>query len=495
LKRKLGLEVFVPPEQSKLNVAMGIHINKLLGFEDTMPLYNLLEPTYIVYPYMRNFVEDTGAPAVAAEHEEEEEGEHEEEEEGEHEEDLSPVAQTGGAEPQPIKGLLVTSATLDSLDKPPSFPASTLPHSYASIGQYILAGKREGIAAPFKIFQEDKTVDLSTYKLYSAFDAGVDVGKGFTSPPSDGKLYEITLIDDTEPMEDESVTKTKVTTTGTFLPTKKNTLEGVVTIPLGNTIYKLRDAVTQEGVKLDWDNAIFTEDEAKFLNDLNIRVYMLEKIYGEESWREELKHFLLALVQTDCFKDERLLSHRKCMNARRFINDIFMYFLQNNTLLSGLEETETKMAADKDKRDKNDALATIKGLSSELTDMAGQLQRLKDATGTPNTGDPEKNAEKLQNSPIGTVVKLTGQISGRGTLASRHTGGGMAFPVGTMPLIRDAFNPKSFSFHVMVINKSSGDYTRGLVEVEANGEADALQRLKEKLERLKEDYPGFIIVA
>jgi hypothetical protein len=119
-------------------------------------------------------------------------------------------------------------------------------------------------------------------------------------------------------------------------------LKGVfyTSVPLGANQYSLRHPTTS--VIEDWRNQKFTESEAKFLNELNLRPYILEEIYKtrQEVWQNELAENMAIIVRSKCFSDSRLVLHTDCQESQKFITDVLEYFVKHEARIASLEDDE-----------------------------------------------------------------------------------------------------------------------------------------------------------
>jgi hypothetical protein len=129
-----------------------------------------------------------------------------------------------------------------------------------------------------------------------------------------------------------------------FEPSERIFLEGVsyTPVPLGSVEYSLRHPRTPEVVE-DWKNLIFTQEEADFLNDLNLRPHILADIYSstpDVDWKSELAKNMATIVRSKCFKDPRLVLHSDCQVSNTFIQKVLDYYVENDARITSLEFDE-----------------------------------------------------------------------------------------------------------------------------------------------------------
>ena len=103
-----------------------------------------------------------------------------------------------------------------------------------------------------------------------------------------------------------------------------------VQIEIKGTVYSIREG--NDEVLGDWKNKQFTEDEATFLNSTRLRPGVLEKCFGE-GWAERLSNFLYTFTTSRCMTDISLLTKRECYTCRQFLEDVNVYFINNQLQL------------------------------------------------------------------------------------------------------------------------------------------------------------------
>lgn len=110
-------------------------------------------------------------------------------------------------------------------------------------------------------------------------------------------------------------------------------------ITLGTQAYSLRASVPD--VIKDWKLAIFTEEEARFLNDLHMNPSMLSKVFGM-GWKQELTKHLITITRSKCFTDANLVLNADCQGTKTFIAKIFEEMVKNSNSLIELETSKAK---------------------------------------------------------------------------------------------------------------------------------------------------------
>jgi len=98
-------------------------------------------------------------------------------------------------------------------------------------------------------------------------------------------------------------------------------------VSLGTQGYSLRTSLPD--VVKDWKLAIYTNEEARLLNDLNMSPALLQKGFGT-SWKEELANNLITISRSKCFTDTSLVLNADCQRTKQFISKVFEQMVQNS---------------------------------------------------------------------------------------------------------------------------------------------------------------------
>ena len=291
LKLKLQLEeqksaaVYLLTQNTLANRFVGCTLSESVKDD---PILNMLEPTYIVYPFPRTMPNET----------------------------------------VPVGGILFSGAAADEVDA----PASSIPSRLASIGQFITLGKRESFVFPPDPRVSDKMLGkITPYKKYRFKGAGALDFEGVMNMRLKGDP-------DIDVAALRSFDETK------FLPFDPDHLAldevQYERIPLDGEIYSIRKPGTGDGsITKDWISGRFTRDEAAMLNALNMRPEMLEDIF-EDKWLIELSSFLENMVNSKCYTDTALITNAACDTSNTFIDKVFEYFLSNDARLRDLHDRE-----------------------------------------------------------------------------------------------------------------------------------------------------------
>jgi len=121
----------------------------------------------------------------------------------------------------------------------------------------------------------------------------------------------------------------------------------MVSIPLGSRQFLLRHPRTPE-VQREWERLIFTDEEAAFLNAMQLRPDALAEIFPDATnpWQKVLAGNLATIVRSKCFNDNRLVLHSDCQESQRFITKVLEYYVTHESRVKSLEARDVS-ASDK----------------------------------------------------------------------------------------------------------------------------------------------------
>jgi hypothetical protein len=103
---------------------------------------------------------------------------------------------------------------------------------------------------------------------------------------------------------------------------------------------EFRIPTDKNNVFSNWQNALYSQKEADFLNYLKLTPEVLTILVGNDrSWKEDVAVFLKNLVESKCFSDRQILAKASCEDTRIFLNKIYEYFF-DHTLERYEEEDE-----------------------------------------------------------------------------------------------------------------------------------------------------------
>jgi hypothetical protein len=79
------------------------------------------------------------------------------------------------------------------------------------------------------------------------------------------------------------------------------------------------------GVKTNWIEGLYSNQEAAFLNYLNLTPKVCAEIFGSSIWKEKVAEFLGSVVVSKCFEDTSVLAKASCESTRHFLNKVFTH--------------------------------------------------------------------------------------------------------------------------------------------------------------------------
>ncbi len=482
--------IFVMPQPTIRNKFVGCALSE--GRNVNTPLLNMLEPTYVIYPYMRMIAE-------------------------------KPVLDTTG-EPTPIRygGILFSAAGEGEMD----LPASNLPTRIAAVSDLTRELKsediRKGNIKSIAIVPNTAAEDAELHRLYRTLHVPLF---GTKSELKGGYVRTYSLITQRASKEQQEK-KDAIRTSNTFLPTDDEELDIVnikyIRVPLGPNVFLFRLPTDENEVKNDWRELKFTKDEARFLNELKLRKDILGAVFpgetvkdmsGKETkkvWEDRLTDFLVQIVQSKCFSDERLLTRSECMGAREFVHAVFNWFVLHDERISKLVEDEEK---DK-KRDlefrmkvaRTEAEEEAERLKKEREGLQEELDRIK-KTAELYGVNLSIDINDLKKNPFKDTVTGANDapLKSKGVIASFRESkegsaqqqGGAVTPLGKpiVEILNEADNaekkPRKFGIEITVLKKKTGIYGVGELIFELKPGEDEVDAAKRAVEAIAKEYPGW----
>jgi FtsZ-interacting cell division protein YlmF len=232
-------------------------------------------------------------------------------------------------------------------------------------------------------------------------------------------------------------------------------------------IYNIRIPEFGNGVHKDWLNEIYTDDEADFLNSMNLRPKMMDEVFPMSldpkggivgvKWQVWVANFLQNMVTSQCFTDESLMTNRECMTSRDFMNRVFNYFADKDLQSDTLHEYE-------------DAAADDAELQYKKAQQNAESAKRRAAFQQP---DAEKAA------PM-SAVDFSKEKKRWGTL-----------DVLTDPI------KKQQTTQILMIDKTTGKQSYKSIAVPLNKYPevkDAAEALLQNIDTFRKKYPGFLFI-
>lgn len=124
-----------------------------------------------------------------------------------------------------------------------------------------------------------------------------------------------------------------------FLPSTKTPHMRVpgTAISVGLKEFVVRNPVPD--VVADWESGIYSQDESDYLNAMKLTPEILRTVF-KEKWKKEVSNHLSMITRSNCFKDTRLILHSECQDAQKFISEIMKYYTQNSDILGRLRRQQ-----------------------------------------------------------------------------------------------------------------------------------------------------------
>ena len=183
----------------------------------------------------------------------------------------------------------------------------------------------------------------------------------------------------------------------------------LVPVAVNSQEYSIRSPLPD--VLNDWNNAVYSDDEANYLNALQVSPSILNAIFPN-TWKRELTEHLSAISRSKCFTDSRLILNSECQKAQEFISKILNYFMSNSSNILQLQGKQQDAYVSKLKAS---ADAAIKAATSQkypegtnIFDPAQFIQAFFPGTGTEyllsiNSVKVMRNQKKYTVSYEGTM--------------------------------------------------------------------------------------------
>jgi len=231
--------------------------------------------------------------------------------------------------PQAIKqgrgGMLFSAATPTEPTLPAAYSGFKSPIQYVQTNDANTA--RRSIAYRSDTSKREPTLDTMDYKEYRLL----------TAPPMTSKDMYIINLKQGELTGAIQMDETMNVFTGS--PNAVQTHVPTVNISVGAIDYSIRSPVPD--VVNDWNNGIFSSDEAAYLNAMQFtpRILQDEKVFGT-AWKVELSNHLSMISRSSCFKDSRLLLHADCQDAQRFVSKVLEYYMNNSEYIIRRKQQE-----------------------------------------------------------------------------------------------------------------------------------------------------------
>jgi hypothetical protein len=433
--------MYILAQSTAMNKMIG---NCLASGASSAPLLNMLEPTYVIYPFVR-MQEELNA--------------------------LDPFADTVK---KPVGGIIFSAAA----ENEAMLPASNLPSKLAAPSTYLQKGERTAVA----YLPNPKVEDAEINKMYVSLKLRF-YGEGATiMNPERVKRYIV------QASPAAAAGEAVGATADVFTAAEEHELAlddmTYTRVPLDGRVFSFR-APGAAGVLDDWKAMHFTSDEAAFLNELQLRPSLLLKIYeGEEvgpTPPERLAAFLQNMAIGRCFTDERMLTASECQDSRDFVNRVYNYYLMHDERVEELKDAEAearKRAArfrvQTAEERMRDAEAAERAARQDAETLLARIRKNAEFMGV----DLERSSDDYMKSPVG--------VGGR--IKTVRDGGYLRSPT------KNSGVEGGYEIGVIVFKRSTGDYWIGAVDYIISEGQDETTKAKELLDELNKEYPGYYII-
>lgn len=464
-------------------------MNKMIGNcigagASSAPLPNMLEPAYVIYPFVRMRETIT---------------------------DINPFDDDAPTTMGkiPVGGIIFSAAAANEA----TLPASNLPSKLAGPSAYLQKGERTALA----YLPNTKAEEAELNRMYKAMKVRCYAGgiKG-QAPGSDGPLQRQEEYTEFNP---EVVRRYIVQASGKELAEQTEgvkpdqfraagedelTLEDVMytRVPLDGRIYSFRiPGPSAPGVMEDWRGLRFTQDEADFLDQLQLTPKLLEDIFKDEVEDgdvsgaivapsilppERLARFMANMANGRCFTDERLLTASECQESRDFVNRVYNWYLMHDERLEELREEEEAAR----KRSARFRLDTAEARAREAQEAERDVQRDTDKMlqqvldNAKMVGvDVNRPSEDYLKNPI-VRVNEKGEREGE-----------IVVPAGWQSAIvepsQSVSNENEYTLQAIVFKRGSDEYWIGTKKFTIQTGENPTTKARELLEQLNKNYPGY----
>lgn len=310
---------------SSANISISRNANMIINIgNDSTPIYPLLEPTYVVFPYPVNISNS----------------------------DLDPESKGGiffsaaatGEEvlpaPAPSMSGLIDTVTKTSIRPTADGGFETFAPLSSVAYKPVVTKLDPGLTKMNYVIVDTRTdIDMSTYYVYSS---------------KKNPDYKAPAVADSNGLA--------------FFGQVNAFTKDIARIPvsLGLDNFLIRASVPS--VIEDWNKGVFDDEEARFLNALNLTPQHLYSVF-KGNWTKELAENLTIMSRSKCFTDNRLILHADCQRTQRFIARMFSHYIDNAKEIAAMRQNE------------------LNASMSQLTNIIrAQAAALKAANGIPGRG-------------------------------------------------------------------------------------------------------------
>lgn len=233
---------------------------------------------------------------------------------------IDPGAASTTAIPEQKGGLLFSAATKNEAILPAPYSGFDAAIKYIQTND--AQSKRGSIAYRAVMSKREPILDSMDYEEYNLL---------YAPPMNDHTIFSFTL---NIPSPDDVGRAETSNDLSAFVgsPTIVQNHVPDVAVSVGPQEYSIRSPVPD--VINDWNNGLFSTDEANYLNAMKLSPKILQGAFPG-GWKKPLSDHLSMITRSNCFRDNRLLLHADCQQAQGFVSRVLEYFMTHtNDILS-----------------------------------------------------------------------------------------------------------------------------------------------------------------
>lgn len=344
LKFKLNEEtkaiVYVLTQNTDANKMIGCQLYSQAD-KPNKPLINMLEPTYVIYPFTRTIADKM------------------------------------------VGSILISASGANEVN----LPASNI-RQISSVSSFFSQGGRGFLAYPPDVTAEDHNINKMLppfiYRFYGpkavTFDRNLIIidlkGEDTTEDRRDYAMYNDVFI-----ATDED----------------RLTLDGIdyETVRILDMPYSIRKPTS--AVRNDWSKYKFTVDEAELLNNLHIKPTVLNSYAFRGDGNGMLVKFLANMINSKCYTDKDLLTKEECATSEEFIDKVYSYLLEHDPRIDeGIQAKKSEQLREEQERKRDEDAELKRKIAEEEVEMIkNELKELKKMLGL----DDSVTDESLLKNP------------------------------------------------------------------------------------------------